>query len=414
MQLLHCYIVTLLQKSKKQFAIFLIISLFLPTLTSAASADILKITDNVASKKDQLKELQDSLELYKQKITEARKKGVTLKNEIELLNNNIKKTELEIQEAELNISQMESDITSLNGDIADAKQKISLQKDLVSYYLREMQRMGGKTPLEIILLHPSFSKFFDEMNNLEILQNNLGDSIAKLKETQDNLEKTQNTLKDKKEATVKLKNDLEIKKAKLGAQKTAKTFLIGETFASESKFQALLLDAQKESAQLDADISRLENEARNKLKQSDLFPYEGNIVFTWPVPKNDITAYFHDPDYPFRYVSEHAGIDVRAAQGTPIAAPAPGYVLKVRDSQTWRDYSYVVIAHAGGISTVYLHLSRVYVKPDTYVSRGQIIGLSGGTPRTRGAGLFTTGPHLHFEVRANGIPVDPLNYLVDL
>ncbi len=403
MKKMHCYIVTLL-----------IMALMMPNFAFAANADILIITDSVADKKDQLKELQDNLNLYKQKITEARKKGVSLKNEIELLNNNIKKTELEIQEAELNISQMESDITSLNGDIADAKQKIALQKDLVAYYLREMQRMGGKTPLEIILLHPSFSKFFDEMNNLEILQNNLGDSIAKLKDMQNNLEKTQGTLKDKKEATVRLKNNLEIKKAKLGAQKTAKTFLIGETFASESKFQALLLDAQKETAQLDADISRLENEARNKLKQSDLFPYEGNIVFTWPVPKNEITAYFHDPDYPFRYVSEHGGIDIRAGQGTPIAAPAPGYVLKVRDSQTWRDYSYVVIAHAGGVSTVYLHLSRVNVKPDTYVSRGQIIGFSGGTPRTRGAGLFTTGAHLHFEVRANGIPVDPLNYLVDL
>jgi len=50
----------------------------------------------------------------------------------------------------------------LNGDIADAKQKIALQKDLVSYYLREMQRMGGKSPLEIILLNPSFSRFFDD------------------------------------------------------------------------------------------------------------------------------------------------------------------------------------------------------------------------------------------------------------
>ncbi len=403
-----------MKKLRFYIIIMLLAALLAPNFAFAAAADILKITDSVADKKDQLKELQDNLDLYKQKITEARKKGVTLKNEIELLDNNIKKTELEIQEAELNISQMESDITSLNGDIADAKQKIALQKDLVSYYLREIQRMGGKTPLEIILLHPSFSKFFDEMNNLEILQNNLGDSIAKLKEMRNNLEKTQNTLKDKKDSTVKLKSNFEVKSAKLGAQKTAKTFLIGETFASESKFQALLLDAQKETAQLDADISRLENEARNKLKQSDLFPYEGNIVFTWPVPKNDITAYFHDPDYPFRYVSEHAGIDIRAGQGTPIAAPAPGYVLKVRDSQTWRDYSYVVIAHAGGVSTVYIHLSRVYVKPDTYVSRGQIIGLSGGTPRTRGAGMFTTGPHLHFEVRSNGIPVDPLNYLVDL
>ena len=86
----------------------------------------------------------------------------------------------------------------------------------------------------------------------------------------------------------------------------------------------------------------------------------------------------------------------------------------MRNSNSWRVYSYIVLVHAGGISTVYLHLSNVYVKPDTYVSRGQVIGRTGGTPRTRGAGLFTTGPHLHFEVRQNGIPVNPMNYLVDL
>lgn len=394
--------------------ILLAAALLAPSFALAASSEILDMADKLTDKKEQLKSIEENLNYYRQKISEAQKKSISLKNQIELLNDLIKKTELEIQEADMKISQMDADIAGLNSNIKDIKKNIDLQKDLVAYYLRELQRMKGKTPLEIFLLQPSFSKFFDEMRNLEVMQSNLSDSIEKFKAMQNDLEKSQKELKDKKEQILKLKKDSENKKAKIETQKTSKTFLIGETFASEAKFQALLADELKEQQDLDVEISRLENAVKDKLKQNDLFP-SGNVIMTWPVPKNEITTYFHDPDYPYRSVlGEHSGLDIRARQGTPIMSPAPGYVLKVRESKTWRDYSYVVIAHASGVSSVYIHLSKVYVKSDTYVSRGQIIGLTGGTPRTIGAGLFTTGPHLHFEVRANGIPVNPLDYMTDL
>ncbi|MBU1179648.1 peptidoglycan DD-metalloendopeptidase family protein [Patescibacteria group bacterium] len=401
---LNCYI-----------AILLIATLFAPSVASSASTgEILNLSDEISSNKDKLEKLEENLDYYKKKIDDTRKQSVTLKNQIDLINNHVKKTELEVQSAELKIDQLELEILKINDEIKNAKIKIELQKELIAYYLREFQRLSGKSQLEILLLHRSFSTFFNELQYLQNLQDNLNASLKSLQDISANLENKQNELKDKREAELQEKNNLEERQATLESQKTAKTFLIGQTFASESKFQALLYEAKKEQEELDREIGRLESEIREKLKQNDLFPYGGSIVLSWPITKNKITAYFHDPDYPYRYVYEHAGIDVRAQQGTTIKAPAPGYVLKVRNQNGWRDYNYVVLVHAGGISTVYIHLSQVYVKPDTYVSRGQVIGLTGGTPRTRGAGYFTTGPHLHFEVRMNGIPVNPLDYLVNL
>jgi murein DD-endopeptidase MepM/ murein hydrolase activator NlpD len=383
-------------------------------LAAGTKDDLVNMSDDVNSQKNKLKQLQNNIGLYSKKIDEARKKSVSLQNEISIIDDNIVKTGLEVEEISARIDGLNEDILNISKDIADTEKNINLQKDMIAYYLRELQRLGDKSPLQVILLNKSFSDFFNEIQYMEDIQNNLNKSIADLKKTQADLAAKQEDLKNKKEENLKLKDDLENKKVRLESQKVAKTVIIGQAFASENKFQALLLDAKKESDNLDADIKRMEGEIRAKLQKNDLFPYGQSVVFTWPVKKNAITAYFHDPDYPFRYVYEHPGIDIKAGQGTPVQAPAPGYVLKLRKSTTWQTYSYVVLVHAGGFSTVYIHLSNIYVKPDTYVSRGQVIGLSGGTPRTVGAGLFTTGPHLHFETRLNGIPVNPLDYLVNL
>jgi murein DD-endopeptidase MepM/ murein hydrolase activator NlpD len=136
----------------------------------------------------------------------------------------------------------------------------------------------------------------------------------------------------------------------------------------------------------------------------------------WPVrPLLGISAFFQDAGYKKRFGVDHHAVDIPVAQGSPIRAPADGTVLKV--SMNGLGYSYITLAHGNereDLQTVYGHVSSVTVQEGDMVHFGQIIGRTGGQPGTLGAGLLTTGPHLHFAVKVNGVLVDPMKYLPEV
>lgn len=103
----------------------------------------------------------------------------------------------------------------------------------------------------------------------------------------------------------------------------------------------------------------------------------------------------------------HRGIDLLSAIGTPVFACRWGIVSVAREEKMGMG-KYLVIRHPGGITTLYGHLSDIYVSPRQLVRQGELIGRVGKTGNARAPGIQS---HLHFEVRKNGIPQDPLEYL---
>jgi murein DD-endopeptidase MepM/ murein hydrolase activator NlpD len=130
-------------------------------------------------------------------------------------------------------------------------------------------------------------------------------------------------------------------------------------------------------------------------------PQQASSGMTWPVAGARITSYFGNRYHPILHFTRfHAGVDFGASWGSPIVAAADGQVAAAGWAGGYGRE--VQISHGGGLTTVYAHMSEIVAQPGSFVHAGQLIGYVGSS------GL-STGPHLHYEVRRNGVPVNPLD-----
>jgi len=130
----------------------------------------------------------------------------------------------------------------------------------------------------------------------------------------------------------------------------------------------------------------------------------GGGTFSLPIPGAPITQLFGPNHDPFTGAAGfHPGVDFGAPMGTPIHAAGDGVVVFAGVESGYGNYT--CINHGNGIATCYGHQSLLLVKVGDQVKRGQVIGLVGSTG-------YSTGPHLHFEVRINGAVTDPLPWLI--
>lgn len=376
---------------------------------TSVKSDVDQLNEEIKEKRDRVKELDGLISTYKNRITDQEAKQTTLENEVLLLENRIIKKELDIQRAETELDALELEISSLEAQIDEQSERIGHQREYGAELLRTIQRADDVIPLEVLLSEPSLSGFFNRMEELQRLEGDLADSLEKVKGYKKSLEDIKVERDGKRIALKEEEKRLAKEQLALEAERNFKASLAAETESKQEEFERVLYELREQQQSTSDDISSIETKLKDKLDEIDDALARGDVLLNWPIdPERGITAIFHDPTYPFRHLFEHPGTDIRASVGTPIKAAGGGYVAW---NKTGRMYgNYTMLVHPGNIATVYAHLSKFIAKPDTYVERGDKIAESGGRPGAPGAGL-STGPHLHFEVRSDGIPVDPESYL---
>ncbi len=388
----------------------LFVALFsLPHFTSSASP-IEDLNNEIKKGKDRLEEIQKKIGEYQSNIASKQSEANTLKRQLTVLDDRIAQAKLDLEANELNVANVTLLIEKLSLEIEEKDAVLENSKVKTEEILRQIYLSDQRSLLEIFILNPTLSDFFEQVGYLEQLQSTLQANINELQTLKTELEIKEKSQANEKIRLLDVKKELDTSRSLLEGSFETKQSILIQTRSSESRYQDLLAQAAAEQKKASGEITQLEIALRQKLAQnaSDLNRLN-DTNFIWPVNNLGITAYFHDVTYPFRRYFEHPAIDIRGRQGTLIKAAASGYVGRAKDAG--RGYSYIMLVHGQGFSTVYGHVSRIDIVEGDYVTKGQIIGATGGTPGTSGAGSLTTGPHLHFEIRYNGIPVDPLDYL---
>ncbi len=404
------------------------------------SGDLEGINDKMEEQESIIDELGEKIDQYEDNIKQKHNEKISLNNQVNVLEADIEMNEAEIEKKAAEIELLKLEIQELKLEIDETNQEISEDKDLLAKFIQELYRHEQKTYLEITFGHNSLSEYSAQAEYVKNLRSEFQDTLDDFQDLKTKLVSNKKEQTNKKELLKDEKENLEVKEASLNTEVDYKNDLLASVKQDEGKFQTLVAEVRQEVNSANSNIATLDQQYREKLKAlekkkaekeqeekakdgdtteeeegtveeeettGDILPDAFNPG--WPA-SGPITAYFHDPSYPFKQWFEHSGIDIGIGQGTSIAAADSGYVAIAKFDGS-SNYSYIMIVHAEGYATVYGHMSGVLVGPDQYVEKGETIGYSGGVPGTPGAGRFSTGAHLHFEVRLNGIPVDPLPYL---
>ena len=383
------------------FGLLLSGGIFVYAQEATPEVDVLNQT--LKDKKQNIDQINDKIGEYKKKIEQKEAEKASLAGQLDLISNRTAKTELEIEETKAEIDLVDTEVSYLTDQISALNVKLEQDRKLIASILQKMQVADQSFPLQVFFGSKSLSDLFDEAEALQVVNNDLKRTLEQAKQSKQIVEEKREIEKEKQKQLEELTTTLKKEKDHLLEEAGAKEKLIQETQKSEATFNALLQDLRQEQSFINQQIQKLQKDIEGKLNASD--QTADSSVITWPIDPSikGISAYFHDATYPFRNLFEHPGLDLPAKIGTPVPAAAPGYVAWARTGRLYGNY--VMIIHSNGLATLYAHLSHIDVKVDEFVPRGKKIGAVGMTG-------FTTGPHLHFEVRKEGIPVNPMNYLV--
>jgi murein DD-endopeptidase MepM/ murein hydrolase activator NlpD len=377
--------------------------------TSASDTEGLNlINEEIVEKKAHIDQINRKIDEYKELIEKKQEEAATLSGEVDLLENRIAKSELEIEATEESIAAVHAELALIEERMNELEAKQEEQRQILKAILQEINAADGQTMIEMLFGNASFSELFDQLQYLEIVSADLHETLEAAKRAEEALAKLRTEQEGKLASLEELDAQLKRTLALLDEERSAKEVLVAQTLASEAQFAVLLYELREEQQFINNQIALLQADLERRLYENDIVG--DSSVLSWPVePVKGISATFHDPSYPYRHLFEHSGLDIPVDVGTPVGSAAPGYVAWTREGRLYGYY--VMIVHTDGVATLYAHLSKILVEPDQFVTRGQAIGLSGGRPGLAGAGL-STGPHLHFEVRKDGIPTNPLDYLL--
>ncbi len=402
----------MLKKRGSYLATSLIIgTIILGSPLGAVAKTVEELRADINNRRQDVKDAEAKITKFKEDIQLKRQEARTLNDQIELIDENVEEIELTIDRTLAEVEKTNAEIDEVAQEISQREAEIAAQKARLAEYIRTMHTLDQQSTVAVLLKYNTFSDAVTEVATYQELQNRGQETLTAVQQLRDELATKQRELEDFKQTLEALQKRQEQQQNTLVTQRTSKARILELTQQQESKYQSLLRESQQTHQAAEAEIKQLDTMLREELRKQGIQKLPSVGTFDWPIePIFGISCPFHCTGYPYAYlIGPHTGTDIPTYVGTPIKAPADGYVARLHDSGG-SGYSYILLLHGDEISTVYGHVSGFATREGELVTRGTVIGYTGGAAGSHGAGL-SSGPHLHFEVRQNNIPINAAPYL---
>lgn len=349
---------------------------------------------SVAFAKTDLEKAQESKKIAQQNRDKAKKAQEAAKTKKEKLDAQISELANVVLEIESDISVINKKIEELTEELDLAKDQRKKQEDAYHKRVQIMVESGPSTYLEVIINSDSFSDLSENMEMISEIAQYDNSLLQKLKETEDKIKSILDEVEKEKEELDKKLNESKEQQVKLDKLIKENDKLIKDLESDIAKYQKEYDKARQEEEKAWA-------QAQQRVNSSTAFV---GGEFSWPSATSyNITSPFGLRIHPVLKTQKgHTGIDIGAAHGTNVLAAQSGTVIMASYNGGYGNC--VMIDHGGGVVTLYGHNSAMNVSVGQYVSRGEVIAKVGSTG-------MSTGPHIHFEVRVNGVIKDPMPYL---
>ena len=384
------------RKARRLSVILIALVMFSPFANIFAATTQQKI-DNID------KEVSAAAKKYEQVQSDIK----VYESDIEKLDGEVEKYTEEVNNLSSKVQSAKADVEEINAKLQDVSAHYEATEELLNTRLRVLYENGFVNMWEVLLSAESITDFLAKYNVLATLIENDKKNLQEMNDQKKYIQNLKETADLKRLQIEQAEYDVQKSKEALESAVVSKTNALNNLETSKAELQKMLKELKAERAKqekiLAAEIAAAQN---NNIKFSG--------EFAWPAPGvYYITAMFRDGEYYDWSGSVHKGTDIAKSGGCNIVTAQSGKVIVASGNGAYNGGygNYVIIDHGtkDGVryTTVYAHLASVSVKKGDAVVKGQKIGYMGSTG-------WSTGTHLHFEIRRNNVQVNAMQYYPEL
>ena len=352
------------------------------------------LADELEEKKQELTNIQQQAEEAQRKAEQARSKERSISDQLRRIQGELDSAQDEFESINDQLENTEEQIQSNTELATRLTAKMQSQTKVLHRRIRDIYKNGQVNYVDVLLGAKDFNDFVSRMDILKrilaydnaLIQSTKADRLA--------LEKAKAQLESDRLKIIDLRKQAAVKRDQVAGRRQERQGVLNAATYEREMAERAYRELIETSKQIETMIRRIQSGEKN------IGGSTGTMV--WPA-EGEITSPFGWRVHPiFGTQRLHTGIDIGADYGDATRAADGGVVIH---SDWMGGYgNAVIIDHGNGISTLYAHNSQLLVSEGQTVAKGQTVARVGSTG-------YSTGPHLHFEVRQNGTPVNPLNFL---